>query len=110
MTTQIFNTSKAHLAVFCNKSKCIQIQVHFHFAQALNTIALRWPARGEAHAVLKKRFSARYKVVVCRYIISELKTAGMPCFQDHSEMKKHFISKLNLLCLKCKYHLAQSLL
>ena len=26
-----------------DKSKCIQIQVHFHFALTLNAIALRWP-------------------------------------------------------------------
>ena len=43
--TQTSNTSKTELAVNCNKSKCIQIQVHFHFALTLNTIALRWPTR-----------------------------------------------------------------
>ena len=43
--TQILNTSKAELAVNCNKSKCIQMQVHFYFALTLNTIALRWPTR-----------------------------------------------------------------
>jgi len=41
--TQIWNTSKAELVVNCNKSKCIQIEVHFHFALTLNAIALRWP-------------------------------------------------------------------
>ena len=43
--TQILNASKAELAIYCNKSKCIQIQVDFHFSLILNTIALRWPTR-----------------------------------------------------------------
>jgi len=37
-----FEHFKANRAVYCNKSKCIQIQVHFHFLPTLNTIALRW--------------------------------------------------------------------
>jgi len=41
--TQILNTSKAKLAVNYNKSKCIQIQVHFEVALTLNTIALQYP-------------------------------------------------------------------
>jgi len=43
--TRILNTSKAEFAVYCNKSKCIQIQVLFHFALTLNTVALGWPTR-----------------------------------------------------------------
>jgi len=41
----------------------------------------------------KKRFTARYKLVTCRFKISQLKILGMAWFQDHSEMKKHLISK-----------------
>ena len=37
--TQILNTSKAELTIYYNKSKRIQIQVHFHFVPTLNTIA-----------------------------------------------------------------------
>jgi len=30
---------------------------------------------------------------MCHCKISQLKTVDMACFQDHSEMKKHLISK-----------------
>jgi len=45
----------------------------------------------------KKRFIARYKLVACCFKISQIKAAGMACLQDHSEMKKHAILKVNTL-------------
>jgi len=43
--TQNFEHFKSRACNNCNKSKCIQIQVHFYFALTLNAIALWWPTR-----------------------------------------------------------------
>jgi len=40
------------------------------------------------------------------YKILQLKTIGMACFQDNSEMKKHLISKGELNFPKSDHHLA----
>jgi len=45
---------------------------------------------------------------LCRYKILQLKTIGMACFQDYSEMKKHLTSKCQLNLCKSNDHLALS--
>ena len=63
--THILNISQEEFAVYGNKSKCLQIQVHFHFAPTQNAVALVRPTL---------RFARRmrlfgFMLLLCNYVL-----------------------------------------